>query len=212
LHSPLLRLPAEIRNQIFNYAFSNFVINAMMPFKDALSRQVQLHEVIRLEDWYNKKCANRSLREFLESTTVCRQIHAETAPLLFHNNLIRFGNMDMAAPFLAKMRPSQQHTISHVQLYVEAWNATVYETWAEKFLDSGVAELRGLGQIGFDVYGNGWDGDVTKFVLQEMIRNPVDSVRVGEVKVFFGEPKDVRRGSKKRGSHIQTRYWGQHGR
>jgi hypothetical protein len=103
---------------MFDYAFSNFAIEAMkLGFNYTgffANRTEQYHEVHRLTD--HGPHATRSLHNFLQSTIVCRQIRAETVPLPFRNNVIRLDDIDSAALLLSEMSPSQQDSVAWLQL------------------------------------------------------------------------------------------------
>lgn len=70
-NSPLLKLPAELRNKIYHYVFSGHVISISQRYWAAKHTCVYLKE-----DCLNKEA--RSQAEFLALTATCRQIHHET--------------------------------------------------------------------------------------------------------------------------------------
>ncbi|KAF1959435.1 hypothetical protein CC80DRAFT_545818 [Byssothecium circinans] len=78
LHSPLLRLPGEIRNKIYEYALGGLRFE---------KKGYGTTRVYAIEHPGNSKIAHRSVASMaLSLTKVCRQVHAETALLPYQLN------------------------------------------------------------------------------------------------------------------------------
>lgn len=111
--SPLLRLPAELRNQIFGLAFGCFLVPVG---KYKYSSKLFCAQV-------PKNTASATLIELLEATACCRQVHAETALLPFKNNDISLGGMDQACvrTFVTALTPAQKEAVTSVHLTMDGW-------------------------------------------------------------------------------------------
>jgi hypothetical protein len=68
---PLLRLPAELRNKIYEYALSGFQIHID---RDPITCQIRARHALLKE-------TNDRHAQFQALTTTCRQIHQESQPL-----------------------------------------------------------------------------------------------------------------------------------
>ena len=107
--SPLLRLPREIRNRIYDYAFSvQFTIVRNNP-----SYPTRL--TFRAGDAYPLLKRN-SFAKLLAVTRVCRQIYSEAALLPFRLNVFRIHQLATLVKFTEYMQPAQRAAITTLRL------------------------------------------------------------------------------------------------
>ena len=118
--SPLLRLPAEIRNIIFLYVF------------DVAGYQLEL------DNYYGDRRVVLSgsegylswRRYVLRLLLVCRQVHAETALLAYELGRFYFEALDWRSheavvgmrTFLGRLSPRQLHATGRVTLWRRGWD------------------------------------------------------------------------------------------
>lgn len=127
--SPLLRLPAELRNQIFQYALGcktwTFLVRE--------SHQQTVYVPSRLE-------------HALALLAVCRQIYAETALLPFSLDTFSFDHYTDLQWWLKAQRPAQSDVVStisiHHRLYLYGILAELYDWRLGKWESSRLPALR----------------------------------------------------------------------
>jgi hypothetical protein len=95
--SPLLRLPAELRNQIFRYALGGETWNFVV-------RESNRHRV--------RNCSG--FQHALALLAVCRQIYAETALLPFSLGSFSFNDSDDFEIWLKALNSAQRNEVSVV--------------------------------------------------------------------------------------------------
>ncbi|KAH5129483.1 hypothetical protein HBI38_118350 [Parastagonospora nodorum] len=142
--SHLLRLPAEIRNDIYAYT---------------LSREVfQVHCWRRYTPFSFETRIIRKQKNFLALLAVCTQLYDETRLFPFMLNAFQFKSQDAFHPWLIKFSSHQQEAIQEV--HVVTWTARHMvegEGWCSKPLKDvlPVATLRGLRRVLVEVRHNG---------------------------------------------------------
>jgi hypothetical protein len=108
--SPLLSLPAELRNNVYEFTFG----------------VLHIHFTGRSYTLYDRMPSDiespipLTMKALMQSTTACRQMHAETAILPLKNNVLILGDIHIVTSLLCWI-PSTHH-----------------------FVEFGVTELRGL--------------------------------------------------------------------
>jgi len=142
--SRLLRLPAEIRNEIYAHALSGEIFEI-----HCWRRYTPFSFVTRII---------RKQKNFLALMAVCTQLHEETRLLPFMLNAFQFKSQDAFQPWLNKFRPDQQEAIQEV--HVVTWMARHMvegEGWCSKALNDvlPVAALRGLKRVLVEARHNG---------------------------------------------------------
>jgi len=138
--SPLLRLPGELRNRIYEYALGDFQIF----FKDrSVGRGVEVYTT-------NEEADKRMIRapHFQGLTTTCRQVHAETKLLPFALNEFT-GDIFDVKPFLIA---NVHHTtwLSAIKtLQLKVYGLTGYRTYPISILKilCLVQQLNGLKKV-----------------------------------------------------------------
>jgi hypothetical protein len=105
-NSPLLRLPGEIRNKIYEYAYGGMIIKVYGdPEGDSIHEQ---------GSWTR---LSFSLEDLFTSTMVCRQIHSEIGLIPLLNNELWF-EMGTMSPRLSMMAPTQRNEIKTIWVYI----------------------------------------------------------------------------------------------
>lgn len=120
--SPLLRLPAELRNRIYEYAFCVDCIDYHS--NNFRSRPDYNHNPVR-----KTSAASQSLSSLLKSLLVCRQYHTETKTLVFQLSPFRARPRDLVEA-MQKMPEDVQNAITVLRVYENRdWTSTrVYNT------------------------------------------------------------------------------------
>jgi hypothetical protein len=95
LTSPLLRLPGELRNKIYATAFREEYINVRRDANDRLHFRAATHALPS-----STTITNYLFSRLFATTTVCRQIYAETAVLPVRLNVFRFAHVEALALFI----------------------------------------------------------------------------------------------------------------
>jgi len=134
--SPLLRLPPEIRNAIYESVFGNLHL--------IIQENQRTVAVFHQTPSNGISPTSFTLTELLRVTTVCRQIRTETALLPLEYSEIFVGNISdesMTREFLSKLTPQQQDAISDVRFAVNMGPLVLV---ISHLLDSGLLELKGL--------------------------------------------------------------------
>ncbi|KAH7086811.1 hypothetical protein FB567DRAFT_51755 [Paraphoma chrysanthemicola] len=108
LHSPLLRLPRELRDLVFDFVFSDLLI-------DTLPEQAGIH-VYNHRAWA-KQPFTASLLIAITSTSC--QIHVETFLLPFQLCEFYFASMEALVNMVDQLTSQQQHAIKRVRVPVQ---------------------------------------------------------------------------------------------
>jgi len=113
LDSPLLRLPGEIRNLIYIYAFAEQCITVFTVWK---SHSPRLH--LHVEPFgYPKPPSQRyPLHHLFARRTVCRQIHAETAGFILRLNTFGFQFIQTIASFVRGIPRDYVNRVGNIRL------------------------------------------------------------------------------------------------
>ncbi|KAF1840622.1 uncharacterized protein K460DRAFT_259121, partial [Cucurbitaria berberidis CBS 394.84] len=107
--SPLLRLPGEIRNRIYDYAFSGHIVHVLGPSRE--------YPMYRATDW---QPTGYSLSTLNNTTTLCRQIRSETVLLPLERNEFMLPPL-LLSYLLSTLAPQQLHAITTVRLFSACW-------------------------------------------------------------------------------------------
>jgi hypothetical protein len=123
--SPLLRLPAELRNQIFSYALGGYNIHFQI-VREARDPLVPF-QVLRMERVFDIRrpkhesgLTSEEKSSFLNLTLVSRQIYTETGLLPFVANTFVITHSEDGEKWLAqKLMSAQQNSVTTVQCPVQ---------------------------------------------------------------------------------------------
>jgi hypothetical protein len=130
--SPLLRLPPELRNQIYEYVLGGEIYYLL----DSSGR------MILIKNRYNG--ARRPQKHCFALLETCRQLHAETASLPSSLNTFASSSLTIAN-FFSKLTTAQQEAVKGVRLYLQ-WYLKL--EWSETLGgDIDFAFLGGLGGL-----------------------------------------------------------------
>ena len=118
VNSPLLRLPAELRNEIFAFVYTDAAYHLELGGYDGEFRTVLINTVT-----YSRRC---EVRLFL----VCRQVHAETAMLPYELGSFNFMAQEWdphlavvgMGSFLERLSPRQLRATGKVTLWRTSWD------------------------------------------------------------------------------------------
>ncbi|KAF1997467.1 hypothetical protein P154DRAFT_280843 [Amniculicola lignicola CBS 123094] len=105
LKSPLLRLPAEIRNAIFKYALTR-----NSPFRVGKATD------LRLESRFLGGSVSNKKRDCLSLLSVCRQTYAETALLPFRANSFSFGSSHLLRGWIHAQPVAHRKAVANLEL------------------------------------------------------------------------------------------------
>ncbi|KAH3909070.1 hypothetical protein HBH56_167630 [Parastagonospora nodorum] len=123
--SPLLRLPAELRNEIYVYVFTDEYMFASVTYSSMAT-----------DPAYGPAphtCINNPHRVALSST--CRALHAETQNLPFMFNRFSFKSVLSFQTVALRLSPTQRALITHVSITDEMSSSIFYN----------LVEMRGRG-------------------------------------------------------------------
>ena len=138
LHSPLFRLPGELRNDIYAYAFTEEFILV----RPCISPRYQF----RVEpSGYPKSTSRRyPLYHLLNRRTVCRQTYLETAGLIFQSNEFRFYHVNAVTHLMRDVPSVCRLQIEKIRL---AFHDSSGEEFVCKLCDCEVRRFRGLKKV-----------------------------------------------------------------
>ena len=114
MNSALLRLPAELRLKIWAYSLGghDLVITSNSLFNDPLPK---IYVSIRSELTLNSGSNPRTPNHLLSLTLVCRQIYAETHPLMpFSLNTFHFFGLCAYHSFVAYLSQAQRDAVREI--------------------------------------------------------------------------------------------------
>jgi len=138
LLSPLLRLPGELRNAIYTYAFteSNILVR----------RYASPSFQIRVEpSGYPRTTTRRyPLYQLLNQRAICREIYSETTGLIFRSNEFRFHHVEVITHFVRDMPRVHLDQIENVRL---AFDAPPSDEFMRELGKCGLDELRGTKKV-----------------------------------------------------------------
>jgi hypothetical protein len=149
--SSFLRLPAELRNQIYTYVIGG-----------------ETFDIYCWRRYTPYGFATRILRKrraFLALLAVCRQLYSETRLLPFRLNAFRFKSQDAFHSWLDKFALDQREAIQNVSLVTwMARHMVEGEGWRSKPLHEvlPVFRLPGLSKVEIEVRSNGRVRDCAK--------------------------------------------------
>lgn len=150
-NSSFLRLPAELRSQIYTYTLSGEIFDIY-----CWRRYTPFGFATRIL---------KKRRNFLALLAVCRQLYSETRLLPFQLNAFRFKSQDAFHSWLEKFSLHQREAIREVHLVTwMARHMAEGEGWKTRSLDAvfPVEILPGLGIVEVEVRGNGRVRDCAK--------------------------------------------------
>jgi hypothetical protein len=149
--SSFLRLPAELRNQIYTYTLGG--------------QTFSIHCWRRYTPFGFATRILRKRRLFLALLAVSRQLHAETRLLPFRLNAFRFKSQDAFDSWLDKFALDQQEAIQNIRLVTwMARHMVEGQSWRSKPLKEvlPVVRLSGLRKVEMEVRSNGRVRDCAK--------------------------------------------------
>ncbi|KAH3948406.1 hypothetical protein HBI81_131640 [Parastagonospora nodorum] len=109
--SPLLRLPAELRNHIYGYVFDCIIIH----IRYDRGGQWPVYEQ---GSWDSLPFNADAL---VNSTAACRQVRAEAGHLFYENSELYFINWSVMVKILSGIKPRQRMMIKTIRLETPAW-------------------------------------------------------------------------------------------
>jgi len=116
LQSPLLRLPAELRNQVYNYALSDWNIRI---FYQEYSMKPVKHMSAICRPTYNTGSWIPTNKAILSLPSVCRQLNMETKLLPFTlNNEFGLETTRCLEKFIERLGHERRSLIANVRLEV----------------------------------------------------------------------------------------------
>ncbi|KAI8939991.1 hypothetical protein NX059_003714 [Plenodomus lindquistii] len=113
--SPLLRLPAELRNRIYGYVYTE---KSIMILRDTKSGRTSWYTDVSTEEYHAqyRKSIRYPFSSLLASTAICRQIYAEANMLPFRLNTISVIRMEPIAYMLRKWSRKHREAIGGLRL------------------------------------------------------------------------------------------------
>ncbi|KAI4613401.1 uncharacterized protein J4E87_009868 [Alternaria ethzedia] len=165
--SPLLRLPAELRNMIFAYVYTGMIYK----FDDFESFET------KPSDQYRRMASGRWLEQQTSDKLplTCRQMHAETALLpyslstfLFEAELLVFRGLKNLKRFLGRRTSEQINAMANVELC--QWSDTLISYWYQQntaaywvakleFFSASYAKMTSMERYLFDISSFGPSDD-----------------------------------------------------
>jgi hypothetical protein len=133
--SPLLRLPAELRNRIYEYTLGGNTILINPWFGKPRFRITVCDET----SWEHPGC-------LVALTAVCRQIHAEARFVPFELNCFHSHAEYASSAFWVHLTPDQKNHIRSVILKIDRKKFCLRCSWIEAGLD--LNEVRALQSLG----------------------------------------------------------------
>ncbi|KAF1949088.1 hypothetical protein CC80DRAFT_581879, partial [Byssothecium circinans] len=118
INSPLLRLPGEIRNKIFHYALCDY--------------KLEIHNKQSL----NSPPSYNYIQPRFQLPRVCRQIHAETAPIVYSRNTFGFDTLQAMDRWIRNRTSAQLELVTSINVpfeYMRLYNHKFRKTFKEVF-------------------------------------------------------------------------------
>ncbi|EDU50752.1 hypothetical protein PtrSN002B_003059 [Pyrenophora tritici-repentis] len=139
--SLFLRLPGELRNRIYEYAFSEQCILVGRSLSSRLQLAVEPNGFSPRDQY---KIPRYNFTRLLAIAMTCRQVYAETALLIFRLNDFRFHHVETIKQFLDSVPAAKRRAITALRL-------ALYPPATEDNLfmleDCGMNRFRGLCKI-----------------------------------------------------------------
>jgi hypothetical protein len=107
--SPLLRLPGELRNKIYEYAYGGMIIKAF-----TASTKDKHYPVYEQGNW---TLLPFSTGDLLNSTMVCRQVYSEIGGIPILHNELWFSIKSMSTK-LSKIATAKREKLTTIWIYV----------------------------------------------------------------------------------------------
>lgn len=113
--SPLLKLPAEIRSRIFQYAVGGRTFQCR--FRGVVLSRDQVVQLIdwHLERWHPDFEVRGGDKNVFALLSVCRQIYAETALLPFYTSIFSFSEERALQTFLKSRLEIEREAVYTIQ-------------------------------------------------------------------------------------------------
>jgi len=151
-HSPLLRLPAEIRNRVFQYALAGELIRPKLT-----------DEILVARDTYCPAYMGKELHPSIYAPPshrfsllcVCRQVYAETAMLPYTLSTFTFISLHTIIYWLDSLLPQKRKLIQHVHS-VQFGNWCGIESLADRAALKSLKEIDGLERLDVRLYEIEW--------------------------------------------------------
>jgi hypothetical protein len=166
VQSPLLRLPGEIRNQIYGHAFAGKMIS--LAYRGSFY----------LYDAESEKRETYTLNELVGATTTCHQVRSETTVLPFRYN--EFESLRQALPkFLSKLQKEQRNAMVSVKVHIGALDDHPDDVidHPDHIIDDlvwamGLHTMRGLKRLRIELAPGRWEHQIKK-TLSEILAQDV---------------------------------------
>jgi len=183
VQSPLLRLPAELRNHIFDYVFENITVD--FDHQETMHGDYVFTAFSR--DTYQDRRSKWTLPEIVRTTTVCRQIRAETALLPFTRSvfdLTSYTARGIQGALLSKILPMQRDAITRLRLEHTLKIHTDVDVWSG-LVDIGIVKLPSLRQVMVELSTWGLCSKHDIEEAQSMIRGSFKDAKGSDPEVVF---------------------------
>jgi hypothetical protein len=139
--SPLLRLPAEIRNAIYGYVFMDWEVRVSSTFYERRRFYVEIRDPPQAAVFFSETTATQI---FLAITTTSRQLRSETALLPFQHVAFAAYSKELKWWAHARLQDAQRNAIATVT-YIEPI-ATPYQPF-KAWLEASIATFPGIKRV-----------------------------------------------------------------
>ncbi|KAI4616532.1 hypothetical protein J4E80_005806 [Alternaria sp. BMP 0032] len=161
--SPLLRLPAELRNKIFRHGGTR--------------------------EWRHLNSDNdvfRSTPANIALPRVCRQIYSETATLVYSGNLFSFNNVFELNRFVASRKHAQLEAMTMIMVDI-SWGAFQSGSEALKMVLKSLGRCKGLKKLYMGELRGLWSTK-KEFARVKEAEAAVAKGQAGDIEVIFVSP------------------------
>lgn len=129
--------------------------------------------------------ASWRLPEVIGTTTICRQIHAESRLLLFAISVFELSTIYIAGTFLSRLLLLQRDVITQLRLHIFLSACHLVHTWAQKLCDAGIVGLKGLRHVVIWLSVLAYCPMLKVEALQREIRSSFEDANGGKTEVLF---------------------------
>ncbi|KAH3908869.1 hypothetical protein HBH56_164800 [Parastagonospora nodorum] len=145
IHSPLLRLPAELRNSIFAYALGASKIERCTGYSCQVCRKLKILSG-------SPKYVTCHFEGGLGILSTCRQVYAESKLLPFKLNTVSSRVLPLSEPSYDKFAAWQRNAITSVQIHAKMSIKSAAPNLGVDFLLQETGRLKGLERVTFVWY------------------------------------------------------------
>ncbi|EAT88259.1 hypothetical protein SNOG_04499 [Parastagonospora nodorum SN15] len=142
IHSPLLRLPAELRNSIFAYALGASKIERCTGYSCQVCRKLKILSG-------SPKYVTCHFEGGLGILSTCRQVYAESKLLPFKLNTVSSRVLPLSEPSYDKFAAWQRNAITSVQIHAKMSIKSAAPNLGVDFLLQETGRLKGLERVTF---------------------------------------------------------------